>query len=90
MHVERGWHRCRSSRQAVPRRRTWCAIGGMSKCRICLIDHDAAIHAASLRVHSWLRARLQLVLRPAPKPEVWKPRAQVRNEIHLPGSSGPT
>jgi hypothetical protein len=35
-------------------------------CRLCGVQHDNEIHAATLRVHSWLRARLRRVLEPPP------------------------
>jgi len=36
-------------------------------CRICLIEHDEATHAATLRVREWLRDKMRLVTDP-PKP----------------------
>ena len=38
----------------------------MTECRVCLIEHDDEIHAATLSVHQWLRQRLRRVLEPAP------------------------
>jgi len=42
-------------------------------CRIFLIDHDEATHAATLRVREWLRDKMRLVTDPPdlPKPK-WK------------------
>jgi len=42
-------------------------------CRICLIEHDEATHAATLRVREWLRDKMRLVTDPPdlPKPK-WK------------------
>jgi hypothetical protein len=37
-------------------------------CRVCLGKHDAKIHAATISIHSWFRARLALVLVPIEKP----------------------
>ncbi len=28
-------------------------------CKICLVEHDEAIHEATLSLHEWLRERIQ-------------------------------
>jgi hypothetical protein len=40
-----------------------------TECRVCLIEHNAEVHAATLRIHSSLRARLARVLGPVPEIE---------------------
>jgi hypothetical protein len=29
-------------------------------CKTCLVEHDEAIHEATVSLHQWLRARIQL------------------------------
>ncbi len=37
-------------------------------CKVCLIEHDAEIHAATLRLREWLRDRVrERVAEPAPE-----------------------
>ena len=33
-------------------------------CKVCMGDHNRELHQAVLRIHSWLRSRLLLVLTP--------------------------
>lgn len=33
-------------------------------CRVCLLPHDEHIHAATERLHGWLKARLETALKP--------------------------
>jgi hypothetical protein len=37
-------------------------------CKVCLGEHDRAIHDATLRVHSWLKQRMALVVNPVALP----------------------
>ena len=36
----------------------------MDDCRLCGVQHDDQVHAAVLRIHSWLRTRMSLVMTP--------------------------
>jgi hypothetical protein len=38
------------------------------ECNICLVDHDAEIHEATLRLHRWLRDDIERKLRPVVSP----------------------
>ena len=46
----------------------------MSECRLCLGEHDSAIHGATERVHQWLRSRLTRVTEASPQIEPWPNR----------------
>jgi len=35
-------------------------------CKVCLVQHDEEIHAATKRVHAWLRAQVAVGLHEAP------------------------
>jgi hypothetical protein len=43
-------------------------------CKICLVEHDEAIHEATLSLHEWLRERIRHVGE-EPKPEDLAPAA---------------
>ena len=45
----------------------------MTDCAVCYGKHDGEVHAATIRVHQWLRLRLQRALQPLP------PRPPIKN-----------
>jgi hypothetical protein len=53
-------------RTGVSRRRE--ADSMTPECRTCLGRHDPEIHAATLRIHAWVRQRLRRLLEPLPPP----------------------
>ena len=50
-----------------------CAQGRQLDCPVCLLPHDPEIHAATLRLHEWLRSR---VLWDVHVPQRKKPKAK--------------
>jgi hypothetical protein len=38
-------------------------------CKTCLVEHDEAIHAATLSIHEWLRSRVRPIVIDEPLPE---------------------
>jgi hypothetical protein len=60
------------------------------ECRICLGEHNAEIHHATLAIHGWLRARLRRVLGPppvvAPKSQPYVSNMSAIKELRSPAS----
>lgn len=49
----------------------------MSDCPVCLIEHDPAIHQATLNVHKWFKKRVRLSLQPVKQGKQRKHRKPV-------------
>ena len=49
-------------------------------CKVCMGDHNRELHQAVLRIHSWLRSRLLLVLTPIKRS---KPRSEVHGLLNV-------
>jgi hypothetical protein len=41
-----------------------------TRCKICLVEHDEEIHAATVSLHEWLRDVVRAKLYEAPAPEI--------------------
>ena len=44
-------------------------------CRVCLVEHDEEIHAATLSLRQWLREKVTRELSPEPPVEIDRPAA---------------
>jgi hypothetical protein len=44
-------------------------------CKVCLVEHDEEIHAATLSLRQWLREKVNRALQPQPAEEATRPAA---------------
>ena len=54
----------------------------MSECKVCLVEHKAEIHSATLNVRSWLREELRRKLEPPIQAQPQAQPTERRNRVH--------
>jgi len=54
----------------------------MSECKVCLVEHKAEIHSATLNVRSWLREELRRKLEPPLQAQPQAQPTERRDRVH--------
>ena len=67
------WHAAKAIMQGSRAEADRMRLTAIADCPVCLLPHDPEIHAATLRLHEWLRSR---VLWDVHVPQRKKPKAK--------------